>query len=165
MIKVRIKSDLILSFVCFCAATIVLAGWSSSAAGERTIRFGISSKGYPPYLMNKGKSLHGIVGDAFVTISQSIGFKLELIIVPEKRLNYMAERGGLDAIASANEWETYAKEFSWTDGIIKVSDNVVMTTDHKSTAVAVDDLMGKHVALMLGYTYPSLEKPIQDGAI
>ena len=130
------------------------AHWNPAVADERVIRFGIPVEGYPPYLMNKNDTLPGIVGDAFVAISKSMGYKSELIIVPEKRLNHMAERGQLDAVAGTIEWDDDARKYTWTEGIIRVSDNFVMTKARDVMSDTVDGLKGKHVALMLGYTYP-----------
>jgi len=160
----RFMAGLLAPIYCLGAASLAFAVWNAAAADERTIRFGIPIEGYPPYLMNKDKALLGIVGDAFVAISNSIGYKTELIIVPEKRLDHMSERGQLDAVAGAIEWEDDAQKYTWTEGIIKVSDNVVMTKAHDTMSVTVDDLKGKHVALMLGYTYPSLEGLIKTGS-
>jgi polar amino acid transport system substrate-binding protein len=74
-------------------------------------------------------------------------------------------RGKLDAVANALEWESDTTGWVWTEGIIRVSDNVVMTADRRAVIANLDELSGKLVVLMHGYTYPSLEEMIESGAI
>lgn len=132
---------------------------------ERPIRFGIAEAGYPPYLMSADGGLRGIVGDTFMEIANAIGYQVEVVILPAKRLKRNMMRGEIDARAAALEWEGGIAGYVWTDGIIRVSDNVVMAADGMTNFASLDDLRGKTVVLRLGYTYPSLEEMIESGAI
>lgn len=145
------------------AAGLVVPGISHSQ--ERLIRFGIPDVGYPPYLMSAVGDLHGIVGDIFVKIANDLGYRVEVVIQPAKRLRREMKRGKLDAVANALEWESDTTGLVWTEEIIRVSDNVVMTADRHTDIANLDELRGKIVVLMRGYTYPSLEEMIESGAI
>ncbi len=135
-------------------------------AQERSIRLGIPEEGYPPYHMKAENGRYGIVADVFLAISKSMGYQVDVAVVPEKRMRFMAEQGQLDAVAAAKEWETRSTAgHYWTDGIIQVSDNIVMTAGQPNQAMTVDDLRGKDVALMEGYVYPSLENLIKTNAL
>ena len=144
------------------AVGLVVPGTSHSQ--ERLIRFGIPDVGYPPYLMSAADDLHGIVGDIFVEIADALGYQVEVVIQPVKRLRREMNRGKLDAVANALEWESDTTGLVWTEEIIRVSDNVVMTADRQAGIANLDELRGKNVVLMRGYTYPSLEEMIESGA-
>lgn len=144
------------------AAGLVIPGLGHSQ--DRPIRFGIFEEGYPPYLIGTDGDLHGIIADTFVEIANAIGYQVELVIQPEKRIRRDMKRGKIDALASALEWENDTAGWIWTEGIIRVSDNVVMTADRQAVIANLDELRGKVVGLMLTYTYPSLEKMIASGS-
>ena len=61
-------------------------------------------------------------------------------------------------------WESDTAGWVWTEGIIRVSDNLVMAADRQEAVANLDLLRGKNVGLMLTYTYPSLENMIESGA-
>jgi polar amino acid transport system substrate-binding protein len=147
------------------AITVGFVGAGPGHSQERPIRFGIPEEGYPPYLMSEDGYLFGIVGDTFVAIANAIGYRTEVVILPEKRLRRDMKRGAIDAVAAALEWESDTTGYVWTDGIIRVSDNVVMAADRKTDIATLDELRGKTVVLRLGYTYPSLDEMIESGEI
>ena len=158
----RVKFPTKVLFVILIAAGLVLPGFSHSQ--ERLIRFGIPDVGYPPYLMRSAGDLHGIVGDTFVELASALGYHVEIVIQPVKRLRRDMKRGKIDAMANALEWESDTTNSVWTEGIIRVSDNVVMTADRQMDIANLDDLRDTKVVLMFGYTYPSLESMIETGA-
>ena len=155
------------------AVGICLAQPGSSQAEERLIRLGMSESGYPPYLMPKGDAFFGIVGDAIKAVAKTINYRVEMIVLPKKRLQEEIKKGHVDAVAGAIEWRHDPADTIWTDSIIQVSDNVVMTRatmpdQAKATSAprfASQELAGKTIAVMHGYRYPSLEKMIADGTI
>ena len=134
-----------------------------AGASERIIRFGIPEEGYPPYLMHVDEDINGIVGDVFVEIAKSLGYKADVVVLPEKRLLHQASLGKLDAVASALEWEDDTRTKFWTNGIISISDNLVTTKARRLNGNDLAALKGKHIALMHGYTYPSLENALKNG--
>ena len=158
-LKIPRKTLLVFSI----AAGLLVPGLTQSQ--ERPIRFGIPDLGYPPYLMSPAGDLHGIVGDTFVEIARSLGYQVQVVVQPEKRLRRDMKRGQIDAVANALEWEDDTAGMVWTEEIIRVSDNVVMNADQQENIANLDDLRGKIVVLMHGYTYPSLEEMIESGAI
>lgn len=132
---------------------------------EPVIRFGIFEEGYPPYSIGASGDLRGIVGDTFLEIASAIGYQVEVVIHPEKRVRRDMKMGKIDAIANALEWESDTAGLVWTEGIIRVSDNVVMTADRQENIANLDKLKGKTVAIMDSYTYPSLEEMIESGEL
>ena len=138
---------------------------SADNSNQNTIRFGMAAAEYPPYLIYKDESLRGIVGDTFFKISESMGFKINLTVLPRKRLQYKIKNGEIDAYATALEWVKYTSDHIWTDGIIRVSDNVIMVKDHRTSITNARKLAGKNIAVMSGYKYPSLDKMIKDGTV
>ncbi|MFP6711116.1 MAG: transporter substrate-binding domain-containing protein [Rhodospirillales bacterium] len=138
---------------------------SADNSNQNTIRFGMAAAEYPPYLIYKDESLRGIVGDTFFKISESMGFKINLTVLPRKRLQYKIKNGEIDAYATALEWVKYTSDHIWTDGIIRVLDNVIMVKDHRTSITSARKLAGKNIAVMSGYKYPSLDKMIKDGTV
>ncbi len=164
--SIQYSSGILLKWTLFALAlTSGLVSSGISYSGERLIRFGIPVTDYPPYVMRQGNGLSGIVGDVFAAITKSLGYEFELVVLPEKRLDYSAKKGELDAIPTALEWENDTTGYLWTAGIITVSDSVVMTKDRQVNITAADDLNGMSAVLMLGFTYPSFETMAKSGAI
>jgi len=133
-----------------------------SFAAENTIRFGIPAEEYPPYIMNKEGGFYGIVTDAYLEIAKSMGVETKLSIAPIKRLRVQAKMGELDAFPAAPEWESKSISQMFTDGIIKVSDNLIRRTNNKIPLNRPEDLSGLNLVLMEGYIYPSLETMIKN---
>ena len=147
-----------------CAAVLFgLLGASASRADDNVIRFGVPDVGYPPYVMTTSGGSYGSIGDIFVEISHAIGFKVEVISLPEKRLRLYFESGKLNAIAGALEWEPDTSGYLWTKGVIQVSDNLVMLEEKNIDTASIEVPQGKSVTLKRGYQYPSLEKSIKSG--
>jgi len=138
---------------------------NTAFSDERLIRLGIVEKEYPPYKVFKDGAMSGIVGDTFLAVSKIINYKIDITVLPRKRLHRQIKAGNIDALASALEWEKEEKQLTWTEGIIQVSDNVVMRKDKAKNILSSADLKGKQVALMEGYTYPSLEESIKNGMV
>jgi hypothetical protein len=138
------------------AIAVGLASSGPSQSQEKTIRYGVLEAGYPPYFMSTEGGRLGIIGDTFMQKSKSLGYSVEPIVLPVKRVRLWEKRGELDAVADAVEWRGDLTGYVWTDGIIRVSDNVVMIGD-RPAGVTVANLFGKDVAIMSGYMYPSLE--------
>jgi len=146
------------------AALIVLLLYPiSGKAADTSIRFGIPEEEYPPYLMTGEDNLYGIIADTFLAISKSMGIKTKLTIAPIKRLRIQIKNGELDAFPAAPEWEKDAVHGIETDGIIQVSDNLVVRRDNNIPIEGPTDLKGMNLALMQGYTYPSLKNMIENG--
>jgi polar amino acid transport system substrate-binding protein len=137
----------------------------SVAADIAPLRFGIPTEEYPPYLIKGDNGSLGIVGDAFAEIAKMSGVKIKEINLPRKRLRKMMAKGELDALLSAVEWEKDVSNYVWTNGIILVSDNIVMRSDNKLPVKQVADLKGTSIAVKEGYKYPSLDPLITDGEI
>ena len=134
-------------------------------AETQVIRYGIPSEGYPPYEMGGERGLHGIVGDAFLEFAEQAGLKIKLVKAPRKRIRVLMDRGEIDVITGAIEWEDKADDYVWSRGIILVSDNIVMASDQASPAKNAKDLTGHSVVVMQDYMYPSLDKLIKSGDI
>jgi len=134
----------------------------SGKAADTTIRFGLPEEQYPPYLMTGAGNLYGIIADTYLAITKLLGTQNEFEIASVKRLRIQIESGRLDAFPAALEWESLAVHGIATDGIIRVSDNLIVRRDNSAPIKGSDDLQGLKLALMQGYTYPSLTNMIKE---
>lgn len=150
------------------SAVALIAGLicpSFSYSAEKTIRLGLLDNEYPPYLMPADGGVSGIVGDTLIEVSNIIGYRVDVLTLPKKRVQLGLNEGRLDAVASALEWEEFPSAAVWTDGIINVSDNVLMIEEGHFEINTAAQLSGKTIAIMQDYQYPSLDKMIASGAI
>ena len=134
-------------------------------AEEKHIRFAMSTSDYPPYQVIHEDGAYGIVVDAILRVSKSIGYSVTVSVLPVKRLRQDLQEGRIDAVANALEWWKVTPDAVWSSGIMRVADNVVMVKGHPQNITATRDLVGKHVGLMKDYVYPSLEPMIKEGSI
>ena len=140
-------------------------GFAPTSHSGEAIRFGISEHNYPPYMMSAKEGQFGIGGDTFVAVSKSIGHHVNIVVLPQKRIRFRGKKGELDATANALEWEIDTTGMIWSNGIIRVSDNVVMIKGRRAEIITPNQLRGKSIVLMRGYIYPSLESMIKDKVI
>jgi len=155
----------IIRTIFFLFALFAHLGFAPTSHSGETIRYGIPEPNYPPYLMSDKDGQYGIVGETFIAVSKSIGHQVDILVLPGKRIRYRGKLGKLDATSNALEWETDTAGMIWTDGIIRVSANVVVIDAPHIEIIAPDELRGKSVALMRDYIYPSLESMIKDKSI
>ena len=104
-------------------------------------------------MMSAEDGQFGIVGDTFVAVSKSLGHPVDIVVLPQKRIRYRGKLGELDATANALEWESDTATMIWSNGIIRVSDNVVMIRGRHLEIITPNQLRGKSIVLMRGYTY------------
>lgn len=161
----RLNAKIITLGLFLIAVILAVTGTRPGYTAEKVIRFGIAAEGYPPYMLTKEGGSLGIAGDVIWQISADLGYPIEVVIRPKKRLEHLIKVGEIDAIAEAPEWRNDTMDFVSTDGIIDVADHVVMTIDQQKNMITVDQLKSKHVASRLGFIYPSLELMFADGTI
>ncbi|MBT4020315.1 MAG: transporter substrate-binding domain-containing protein [Alphaproteobacteria bacterium] len=152
-------------FVALVALVFTLIQPVPVAAEELPLRFGIPTEEYPPYLVKGDDGTLGIVGDAFSEIAKMSGIRITEVNLPRKRLRKMMAKGKLDAIFSAIEWEDDVSRYVWTNGIILVSDNIVMRADSNLRVRQTADLKGKSIVVRADYKYPSLDPLITNGEV
>lgn len=124
------------------------------------LRLNVSTGGYPPYLIvSPERDYGGIVYDVVTRIAKRMGYRVEPLEVPRKRVDNLLLEGHVDATPRAREWTEHPERFLFTDTIVPVREVFFTTRDSDFRFRGLDRLSGVTLATPLGYQYPQL-KPL-----
>ncbi len=127
---------------------------------EKQIVFSIPPDGYPPYLIDSNR---GILMDVLKNIAGKKGYSVIVVtLYPEKREQKMHQNRRVDARANSKEWTENPDEFIFTDPIVEHEDVLIYLKGQPIKFGKIDDLSGKTIGTMLGYTYPFFEPYFSD---
>ena len=138
----------------------------ASQLGKKEIVFSMSPKGYPPYTIrgNDNKN-HGILLDVLRTVASKYDYVVRVVIYPEKRETKLLEIGKIDARAKAKEWVKNPENYTFTDPIVEHSDFLIFLKETPLKFNKIEDLFGKKIGTILGYTYPFFTPYFDDSRI
>jgi len=140
------------------AAALCLSMAANSGENQsETFRFNISPNGYPPYLIVDGETPSGIMWDVVELIVPRLGYDLEFMKIPRKRVDQMLTDGYLDGTPRAIEWTEEPEQFLFTDPIVHVEEVFFFANGAEFEYNHPSDLFGKTVVTHLGYMYPALD--------
>ncbi|KPQ28359.1 MAG: polar amino acid transport system substrate-binding protein [Marinobacter excellens HL-55] len=136
-----------------------------AAEPSDTFRFNISPNGYPPYLIVDGEEPSGIMWDVVELIVPRMGYDLEPLKIPRKRVDSMLGEGFLDGTPRAIEWTEEPENFLFTDPVVHVEEVFFFSVDSDLDYQHPSDLFGKTVVTHLGYLYPQIGPYFEDDKI
>lgn len=141
---------------------------SDGAAGPETpvLRLNVSTSGYPPYLIvSPDHEYSGIAYDVVTRIAERMGYRVEPLEIPRKRVDNLLQEGVIDATLRAPEWTKEPDNFLFTDTIVPVREVFFTPTGSNFRFRSLDTLRNVTIATPLGYQYPQLKPLFDSGAV
>ncbi|WP_320171995.1 transporter substrate-binding domain-containing protein [Maridesulfovibrio sp.] len=125
------------------------------------------SSSYPPYSFKEGSSETGIIRDLFKALAKETGDIFKFIDVPFNRGQYQFDNGKIDIEPMCNPaWRKkssvqglYSIPFATSDEIL------LFNADKYTPTYSPDDLIGKTVGTVRGYSYLVYGPYFEDGRI
>lgn len=140
----------------------------TAEAEKRTILIGTLPEGWPPYMIipkDKSQPYGGIMLDVINEVCSVSGYRLEVVLSPEKRSHLLLSKQEIDAYTEAREWVEDPENYLWSDTIIPSEDVLIFPTNHPVHFETIADLYGLSIAAPLGYVYPALEPCFAKGKV
>lgn len=148
-------------------AILIIALPFAHFSTAETLRVMLHTGSFPPYFFEEEDSQTGTIKDIFSAISQQTGDTIEYVRVPFKRALRMFETGEIDIEPMTNPiW----RQSSSVPGIYSIplitsEDVIVFRAEQYIPAHSADDLLGKRVGVIQGYSYPAYDTYFSDGRI
>ncbi len=138
---------------------IILAGGSSQRGDAETFRVGFMEGGFPPMFFAEGAPQTGIFVDILNEICQLTGDDFEKKYASTARIKGWFADGDIDIEPGINPlWRSDQKHISrYTIPFMKYTTAVIVKKDKAFPIQTVEDLKGKRVGVIRGYTYPGWE--------
>lgn len=132
-----------------------------------TFRVMLHTGSFPPYFFEEGDTRTGTIQDLFNAISQETGDSIEFVRVPFKRALRLFETGEIDIEPMTNPiWRQSSSIHSvYSIPFAASEDVIVFHTDEYIPVHSGEDLLGKRVGVIQGYSYPAYEAYFNDGRI
>lgn len=165
-ISVRLAS--VVAVLLMVSGATVLASTTAadrSDSENRVFRFNVSPSGYPPYLITHGNRTTGIMWEVVETIAEHIGYRVEAIKVPRKRVDQLILEGLLDGTPRAREWTDNPTDFIFTDPIVDIEEVIFFPKGSSAEFRVVEDLFSLTLVTQLGYNFPKLKPHFESGRI
>lgn len=131
-----------------------------------TLKFNVSTSGYPPYLIHHEDGTYG--GIAFEVVSRvtdRLGYELEPLEIPRKRVDAMLLDGYIDASPRAWEWTQEPDKFLFTNEMVSIREVFFTPADSDFRFEGLEQLRDVTLVTPLGYHYPELEPLFENGHI
>ena len=138
---------------------------SQSDAENPVFRFNVSPNGYPPYLMHENNGRTGIMWDVVEEIAGRIGYRVEAVRVPRKRVDKLLLKGMFDGTSRAKEWTDNPEDFIFTDPVVDIEEVIFFPKDSSEEFQVIEDLFSLTLITRLGYHYPELDSHFESGQI
>lgn len=137
---------------------ILLISDSRVFAGVLTLDVG--EEAWPPYSFYRDKTHKGIMVEVLENLIADEDLELKISFLPELRASRELEHCNVDAKPKAMEWIEHPKKYLWSDPVV-ISQDIVVTRKG-NTFTTKDQLNGKIIGTVRGYSYPTLEKKFSD---
>jgi polar amino acid transport system substrate-binding protein len=138
-------------------------GGSSPENG--VFRFNVSPDGYPPYLIEEESRTTGIMWEVVTRIVDRLGYSVEAVKVPRKRVDQLLLGGMIDGTPRAKAWTDRPEDFLFTDPIVDIEEVIFFPANSPANFQVIEDLLSMTLVTHLGYHYPALEPYFQSGQI
>ena len=121
--------------------------------------------GYPPFFIHQGADNSGIIFDVMNYISQRHNLTLRTVELPKKRVTKHMDAGFTDVTATAKEWSKNPDKYIFSDPILEMKEVLFYTKKQSMNFGNTGDLIGKTLAIHLGYKYPMYTEQFNSGQI
>lgn len=132
---------------------------------KSTIFLGYHDSGFPPYITN---NKNGIMVDVISVISDKLGYKLEVKLLPEKRVETYLNTAKINCIPDSYSWTENPDKYLWTNSVLMSKDVIVFRKNefHKINSLKeIHEGELKSIGTILGYKYPTLQPLFSSGKI
>src|SRR5690554_4600260 len=114
--------------------------------------FNVSTTGYPPYLIhNDDDTYGGLAFDVVSRVTERLGYQLNPLKIPRKRVDGLLLSGYIDATLRAREWAEEPERFLFSDTIVSVREVFFSPADSDFQYDGPDTLRDVTVVTPLGY--------------
>ncbi|MBV8049363.1 MAG: transporter substrate-binding domain-containing protein [Paludibacterium sp.] len=139
-----------------CGTGLVLLPLAAPAAG--VLLSGVADSDGPPVAVIEHNTLQsGLSKDIGQALAQAVGRRAVFAIISRKRVEWALENGSVDIVCNANPaWYDDAGQLGWTHEIFPLVERVAVPAN-KPPVRSIDDLVGKRISVIRGYSYPSLD--------
>ena len=153
-------TNIIFISICFC----LLTNFMYASPKDKTITIGYTENGWIPYSSDNGEK--GIMVDVIKIISNKLGYKVIVKMLPPKRLTKELETKYIEARTKAKEWIDNPEDYYWTDPIDVTRDVLILKKGKLLEVKSFKDIQKlKSIGVMHGFSYPKLEKYFKSGII
>lgn len=131
----------------------------ASTSRAENFRVMLHTGSFPPYFFQEGNPQTGTIRDIFTAITQETGDSVEYVRVPFKRALRQFENGDIDIEPMSNPaW----RKDSTVPGVYSLpfttAESVVLFRQGKQVVVhSPEDLLGKTIGIIQGYSYPEYD--------
>ncbi|GLS92134.1 amino acid ABC transporter substrate-binding protein [Psychromonas marina] len=148
-------------------AIVFIALPFTQTSPAETLRVMLHTGSFPPYFFEEGDQRTGTIKDIFTAISQETGDSIEYVRVPFKRALRLFENGEIDIEPMTNPiWRQNSSIQSVYSIPFTASEDVIIFQADKYIAVhSGDDLLGKRLGVVQGYSYPAYQAYFAAGRI
>lgn len=153
-------------------ALLLLLGASPAVSDDatatdslETLKFNVSSGGYPPYtIVYPDGTVSGIFWEVVSIIAQRLNLRLESVQLPPMRSDSLLQEGYSDVTMRAIEWTKTPEDFVFTDPVMMTRDAIFSHNHSTRTIRHIDDLDGTMLT-RLGFNYPWLQEKLDSGVV
>lgn len=144
--------------------TILLALLAAASAhAEPLVVLVDTSTEMPLAEFRKGELVRGIAKDLAEALAQKMGRKLELSVLPRKRIAMALDSGRGDMLCLyLPEW--LPGQYAWTQPFFPQTE-LLLTALSAPPPQSLDELAGHRVGTVLGYRYPEFERALGAGFV
>ncbi|OIQ52073.1 Bacterial extracellular solute-binding protein, family 3 [Pseudodesulfovibrio hydrargyri] len=146
---------------------LCLLGPARAHALEGTILLGGPHEGWPPFFIPAadGEPATGIMPDVLRAVANRLDLKVAEVYYPDKRAMLYLADGSLDSWPKSEKWVDDPQRYLWTDPVVVSTDVVVYRKQSPIPFQSPEDLIGRNICVVLGYSYPTLEPLFDQGLI
>lgn len=143
----------------FFAALSFTAVLLTLPAGVMAEKLVFATADWPPYIMRKEGKPSGLNTETVLELCRRLGFEAEIRILPWKRALMYVRKGEADAVFAPRKTEERAKFMYYMSEPLNMERTVIVARKGSGIrAKRLDDLKGKVVGVVRGYTYgPELD--------
>lgn len=144
------------------AVVILLSGMgmTTGASAAGALRIGVSDSDAPPIvILSPDNQLlqPSLTKNLLDPLAAELGMKPAYTVIARKRIENALETGKVDIICNANpEWYANASRLGWTREFYPQIERVISLKDVADIR-QVDDMAGRRIGTIRGYSYPGLE--------
>lgn len=137
---------------------------SYKPGGPGVFKLNVSPNGYPPYIIiGDDNQYSGIVWDVVKTVSGRLGYQIQPVKIPRKRVDSMLLDGYIDGTPRAIEWTVDAEKYVFTDPLVRIKEVFFMRKGEEFPYQQPIDIESLTVVTHLGYRYPELADMFESG--
>lgn len=147
----------------FCFLLLLIVKYSSA----ETLKVAVYTVPNPPYSIEEKSQRSGIFVDIFKRLEQITNHKFNFVTLPVARAIRKFDNGSIDIEPGINEaWRQHTKVVGdYSIAYAQAEDVVVFNQKPAFPVKSANDLFGKKVGIVRGFTYPKFDQAFNQGKI